>query len=204
MLHPATELRHVSRAIGWGVYATELIPKGSITWVFDDLDQIIRPARVPKLAPQLREHVHKYSYLNGRGERVLCWDHSRFINHSCRATCLSPGFDFEIAVRDILPGEELTDDYGTLNLEEEFECLCGYPECRQRIGPDDFAANGERWDRQVADGFGYIQRVRQPLWDLVREKEQIERVVSGQAKLPSCRVHDLTSGRELSRLNGTS
>jgi hypothetical protein len=39
-------------------------------------------------------------------------------------------------VRDIHPGEELTDDYATLNLEESFACLCGTRECRNRISPE--------------------------------------------------------------------
>lgn len=38
------------------------------------------------------------------------------VNHSCEAPCLGSGYEFEIAVRALLPGEELTDDYGTHQL----------------------------------------------------------------------------------------
>src|SRR5579863_4738128 len=112
LIHPDSELRFISHEMGYGLFATRAIPKGTITWVGDSLDQIISPARYAQLPALLRSQAFKYSYTNGRGERILCWDHGRFVNHSCAATCLSPGFDFEIAVRDIAPGEEITDDYG--------------------------------------------------------------------------------------------
>jgi SET domain-containing protein len=117
LIHPDSELRFVSPAIGYGLFATRPIPMGSVTWAADPLDQIIEPARLAELPAMLSRQVHRYSYLNGRGDRILCWDHGRFVNHSCAAACLSPGFDFEIAVRDIRPDEEITDDYGTLNPE---------------------------------------------------------------------------------------
>ena len=33
MIHPHSELRFFSPEVGWGVYATRFIPKGTITWV---------------------------------------------------------------------------------------------------------------------------------------------------------------------------
>ena len=31
------------------------------------------------------------------------------VNHSFKSTCMSTAYDFEIAIRDIYPGEQLTD-----------------------------------------------------------------------------------------------
>jgi hypothetical protein len=189
MIHPDTEVRFVNSLIGYGVFATKLIPKGTITWVGDALDQIIAEERAAELTPIARDLLYKYSYLNGRNERILCWDHGRFVNHSCAATCLAPGFDFEIAVRDILPGEELTDDYGALNLEAEFECRCSAPNCRGVIRPDDMLSLSPQWDAAVMEAFGGLQDVPQPLWDLVMEKEVVLCALKGDISLPSCRVH---------------
>jgi uncharacterized protein len=97
VIHPHSELRFVSPAIGFGVFATRLIPKGTITWVFDPLDQIVSPSRASQLAAPLQRHLDIYSYQNGRGHRILCWDHARFVNHSCQPTSLATGFDLEIA-----------------------------------------------------------------------------------------------------------
>jgi hypothetical protein len=189
LIHPDSELRFVSASIGYGLFATRLIPQGTITWVGDPLDQIISPGKLGALPESLCLQVHKYSYLNGSGERILCWDHGRFVNHSCDASCLSPGFDFEIAVHDIAPGEEITDDYGTLNLEEPFPCHCSAEECRGQVLPDDPLRHAVEWDRRIAAAFPAIDRVDQPLWDLVREKIAVKRVLAGEIRLPSVLTH---------------
>lgn len=185
MIHPDSELRFVGASIGYGLFATRLIPKGTITWAGDPLDQIISPRRLEALPELLRIHAQKYSYPNVRGDRILCWDHGRFVNHSCAAACLSPGFDsFEIAVRDIAPREEITDDYGTLNLEP-FRCFCGAPNCRGQVLPDDPVRHAAGWDRLIAAAFPGIDRVDQPLWDLVQEKTAIRQVLAGELAPPS-------------------
>src|SRR6185295_12796986 len=118
-------------------------------------------------------------YMNGDGEYVLCWDHARFINHSCDATSLSPGFDFEIAVRDIQAGEQLTDDYGTLNLDEDFACRCLSPHCRKVLRPDDIERQSKDCDTLLASAFPLIRTVAQPLWPLVKETDQVDDVLNG-------------------------
>src|SRR5262252_2299151 len=107
MIHPDSELRFVNDIVGYGLFATRLIPKGTFTWVRDDLDQIVDPSVQHHLPAMLTAQLHKYSYLEPRG-RILCWDHGRYVNHSCEPNCRSTGFDLEIAVRDIHPGEQLT------------------------------------------------------------------------------------------------
>jgi SET domain-containing protein len=61
-----------------------------------------------------------------------------FVNHSCDANAgmLIEGTDVRlIALRDILPGEQITFDYSTTMDEDDFEfdCLCGSANCRGRI-----------------------------------------------------------------------
>jgi hypothetical protein len=195
VIHPNSELRFINSAIGYGLFATRLIPAGTITWVVDPLDQIISPDHLAGIPEPVYGQALKYSYVNGRGDRVLCWDHARFVNHSCSASCLSPGFDFEIAVRDIQAGQELTDDYGSLNLEEPFTCLCDSPNCRGRVLPDDPVRNAAAWDARVAAVFPMLQTVEQPLWHLVREKAEVRKVLSGEDRLPSGIRHYLNAGR---------
>jgi hypothetical protein len=113
MLHPHTELRFINDRIGYGVVATCLIPRGTITWVRDDLDRAFSAAQVAQMAPLYHAIVAKYCFVDARGNFILCWDLARYLNHACDPTCRSAGYDFELAMRDILPGEELTDDYGS-------------------------------------------------------------------------------------------
>lgn len=189
MIHPDTELRFASAEIGHGVFATRLIPKGTITWVGDALDQKFPPGTGAHLPSLLEEQLEKYSFRDSSGQRILCWDNARFVNHSCEANCLSADFDFELAIRDIQPGEELTDDYGTLNIESSFACLCGAAGCRGVIRPDDLLRFGRRWDAAVRDSLPALGTVPQPLSPLLAGKQTAERVLAGDLRLPSIATH---------------
>jgi len=123
MIHPHTQLQFINPQIGYGVVATSFIPKGTITWIFDPLDQVFTPGEIKKLAPVFQDKLNTYTYRDHEGNFILCWDHSRFVNHSFHSNCISTAYNFELAVRDIQPGEELTDDYGYLNVTEPFICL---------------------------------------------------------------------------------
>jgi hypothetical protein len=189
MLHPHTELRFVDPVIGYGIFASRFIPKGTITWVRCDLDRTFTPEQFAGFSAKLRALVDRYSFVDRGGDYVLCWDHARYMNHGCEATCLSPGYGFEIAVRDVAAGEELTDDYGTLNIDVPFTCRCGSPRCRREIRPDDLLAYGDRWDVLIAGAFSRLPEVEQPLWDLVREKDEVAHALAGAAPIASCRVN---------------
>jgi len=187
MIHPHTELRFINDQIGYGVVATRLIPRGTITWVRDAFDQSLSAAQVERMAPIYRDIAAKYCFVDARGNLVLCWDLARYVNHSCDPSCRSAGYDFELAVRDIHPGEELTDDYGSLNLEYDFICCCGSAMCREKIRPDDLLRYGDGWDQIVLEPFRLIPTVAQPLWSLVKEKDVIAKVLANKIPLASCR-----------------
>jgi hypothetical protein len=189
MVHPHSELRYVSDNVGYGVVATRLIPRGTITWVADELDQVVSTDSAECLPPLLKPLLEKYAWVNGKGQLILCWDHARFINHSCEANCLSIGFDFEIAVRDIHPGEQLTDEYGTLNLSEPFRCHCGSARCRGVVHPDDILRYAEVWDSLARAAFVQLKTVEQPLWPLLVEEREVEEALAGKSPLPSCLRH---------------
>jgi len=189
VIHPDTELRVVDPRVGMGVVATSRIPKGTITWVRDTLDLGVSRADFRRLPELFRAGLHKYTYVTGAGEHVLCWDHGRYMNHSCEPTCMSPGFDLEIAIRDIQAGEELTGDYAIYNIESGFDCLCGARLCRGRVEPHDRLGLVDRWDRVVRDALFLLPTVTQPLWPLVGNQEAVADSISGRVGVPSCRVH---------------
>jgi hypothetical protein len=189
VIHPDTDLRPVDPRVGLGVVATKRIPKGTITWVHDDLDQSFSAEQVSGLGPLFQRTLDKYSYRDGAGRYVLCWDHARFVNHSCNPTCMAPAFDMEIALRDIEPGEQLTGDYATYNLISGFTCLCGSAKCRGRIESIHDDALIASWDSRLREPFLLLEKVQQPLWPLVREKREIELVLADPSQLRSCGTH---------------
>ena len=166
MMHPDTEVRFISDEIGYGVVAKKFIPKGTITWVQDPLDRVLTVNEVEQMHPSVQEQVDKYSFRNNKGEFVLCWDLAKYVNHSFNANCLSSAYDFEVAVKDIQPGEQLTDDYGYLNISEPFKAADEGTD-RDTVYPDDLLNYHEEWDKQLRDAFEDFEQVEQPLLQLV-------------------------------------
>jgi hypothetical protein len=192
MIHPDTELRPAGEKIGLGVFATHPIPRGTIVWALDDLDQRFDSHRVRTLGPRYIPILERYGYMNAAGERVVCWDLARFVNHACDPNLVSCGWDFEIAVRDIAEGEEITNDYAALNVERGFDCWCRGPECRGRIEPDDFDKRADALDEVVRRAFPDVTRVPQPLWDWVRGRRLVTAAARDPRRVPSIRRHQLS------------
>jgi len=187
MIHPNTELRFVNDIIGYGVFATKFIPKGTIVWILDELDRKLDEAYVLSLDRLQQNHIFKYSFRDSQGKYVLCWDIARYVNHSFRANCISTAYDFEIAVRDIYPGEELTDDYACLNFDRPFECLPEPGITKTKVMPDDFLLLYPEWDRQAAEAMKYFNLVEQPLKKFIASKfiDKVNAVASGERILDS-------------------
>lgn len=205
MIHPHTQLRWVDDDIGYGVFATAPMPMGTITWAQDPLDVLIDTRKLEPVDPELEGLLEKYTYVIGSGERLLCWDFTRYMNHSCAANTMSPGWPLEIAIRDIAAGEQLTSDYGSLNLERSFDCLCRAAPCRGVVHPDDFEALAEEWDELVARAFPFVPRVQQPLWSWLRDEQAILEAAADPVKIPSILCHrwvEAQSGRKLAAASG--
>lgn len=186
MMHPDTEIRFISDEIGYGVVAKKIIPKGTITWVQDELDQIYTPKRVEKMGKLSQQMIDKYTFRNSKGNFVLCWDLAKYVNHSFKSNCLSSAYDFEMAVRDILPGEELTDDYGYLNIPEAFEAK-DEGAVRTTVYPDDLLNFHKEWDADLEEAFMHFDKVEQPLKDLISVEVQnkIRLILEGHEKMDS-------------------
>lgn len=187
MIHPDTELRFISEQIGYGVVALKPIPQGTITWALDKLDRTFSPADVKGMDDLYQKVLDKFTYRNAQGNHVLCWDNARFVNHSSRSNCLTTAYEFEIAIRDIAAGEELTDDYGYLNLEEPFHVIPEPGSSRTVIYPDDLLRYYPEWDEKLLKSFPRILQVNQPLFQLLDKalQEKVTNISSGRMKMDS-------------------
>ena len=162
MIHPHTELKYISPEMGHGVVATQFIPAGTITWTQDQLDRVFTPEEFNHLDKLYQNILDVYSFKNNKGNLVLCWDNGRYVNHSFNSNCLSTAYDFEIAIRDIKAGEQLTDDYGYLNISYPFR---GIDEGTRRkvVYPNDLIKYYNVWDNKIKKVFPKILTVEQPL-----------------------------------------
>ena len=173
MIHPNTELKFISTEIGYGIVATEFIPAGTITWVLDKLDREFSPLEFQIMEPIYQNILDTYTFRNNNGNFVLCWDNGRFVNHSFNSNCLTTAYDFEIAIRDIHPGEQLTDDYGYLNISQPFRGI-NEGTRRKTVYPDDLLKYYKVWDKKLLKVFDKIPNLKQPLKELITEELWLE------------------------------
>lgn len=187
MIHPHTELRFINEKIGYGVVALKPIPQGTITWALDKLDRSFTPEQVQAMDELYQQVLDKYTYRNAEGNHILCWDNARFVNHSSNANCITTAYEFEIAIRDIAAGEELTDDYGYLNLDEPFEVEPEAGSNRNVVYPDDLLRFYPEWDEKLLVAFPKILQVSQPLFQLLDKalQEKVTSIAQGKRKMDS-------------------
>jgi uncharacterized protein len=187
MIHPNTQLQFISEEKGFGVVATQFIPKGTITWIMDELDRTLTPEKIQSLNPLYHETMDKYCYRDNMGNFVFCWDIARFVNHSFNSNCISTAYNFELAIRDIHPGEELTDDYGYLNVQEPYSFPKEEGSSRTHVLPDDLITYHKQWDSMLIDAFKNYNSVEQPLAVLIEKQniEKVKKVANGEEKMDS-------------------
>lgn len=190
MIHPHTALRFISDEIGHGVFATQHIPAGTITWVRDPLDRELTSLEVANLAAVCKPALETYTYRNQHGNYVLCWDIARYMNHSFKPNCMATTYGFEVAVSNIKPGEQLTNDYGTLNIVEPFRAFDEGTK-RKTVYPDDLLRYHKRWDQLLVKVMAKIQQVEQPLQELIQENawQNLRDIADGKILPESIRMN---------------
>lgn len=172
MIHPSTEIRHINDAMGYGVFATSFIPEGTVVYVKDNLEIVVSEKEYEKHSPAMQQVIEKYSYIDENGNRILSWDIAKYVNHCCNFNTISTGYGFEIAIRDIFPGEEITDEYGIFNLESEMYLTCVHGNCRRVLKPGDFDVFYPKWDKIIKKSLSKFNSVQQPLAHLIDQNIQ--------------------------------
>lgn len=189
MIHPDTQLQHVSAQVGNGVFATRFIPKGTIVWTQCAFDIVMKPEELSRLAPAYRAIATTYGYIDQDGDTVLCWDLGRFVNHACDPAMLPLGPHIEICVRDLQPGDELTCDYGVLNYAHTLDCHCGHPSCRGSVRAEDAQAIGRQWQSRLALALAAAASVPQPLLPYLIKPEAWQEYLDGRRPIPGAETY---------------
>lgn len=172
MIHPHTEIRKINDLMGYGVFATKFIPKGTIVYVKDLLEIEVFPEQYFQFDEPYKSIVDKYSYIDQRGVRIISWDIAKYVNHRCDCNTISTGYGFEIAIRDIQPDEEVTDEYGLFNIETDMLVECNCLNCRKIVTARDIDLFAEQWDQLIISAMPHILLVDQPLWQLLEDQTQ--------------------------------
>eukprot|EP00927_Polykrikos_kofoidii_P003008 TRINITY_DN11196_c0_g2_i1.p1 TRINITY_DN11196_c0_g2~~TRINITY_DN11196_c0_g2_i1.p1 ORF type:complete len:632 (+),score=84.62 TRINITY_DN11196_c0_g2_i1:165-2060(+) len=176
-LHKNIELQE-SKIHGRGLFAIKPIRKGEIVYFqplrrhgdahdFVAISEVLEKgeewgSNFVKLAFQVSD-THLYgvdiSLAKKREDAALIKDANLFQNHSCYPTAgIKEDQAKMVALRDLMPGDEVTYDYATTECfpwpwcREGWECNCGASNCRGRVRYDDWARRSLQ-QKYGLDGF---------------------------------------------------
>lgn len=161
MIIASVQVRWISDEKGYGLFATQTIPKGTITFVQDGLDIVIPHEKQDEVSPALMEYVDKYSFEDYLGNRIISWDLGKYMNHDDEANTLTTGYGFEIAIRDIQIGEEVTDDYRIFSTHHDTSMAAQTKKIEElRPWPGKLI---NEWNNKVNKALKEVNQVEQPL-----------------------------------------
>jgi uncharacterized protein len=141
---------------GHSVVARQVIDPGELIGVWTG--RIVPADALDTLPEEIRRHtvqIEEELYLAS----VHANEPPDFINHSCEPNAGLDGQVAIVALRRIMPGEEVTIDYAMCDGSpyDEFECGCGSKICRRTVTGDDWR-NPALWERYAGHFSPYLQR----------------------------------------------
>jgi uncharacterized protein len=147
-----------NRDVGGGhsVIARAVIKPGELIGVWSG--RIVATDELDALPEEIRRHtvqIEEDLYLASIGAS----EPPDFINHSCEPNAGLDGQIAIVALRRILPGEEVTIDYAMCDGTpyDEFDCACGSRMCRGKVTGDDWR-DPALWERYAGHFSPYLQR----------------------------------------------
>jgi uncharacterized protein len=154
-LSPKLESRPQPEKGNCGVFVREPIRKGELVALWGgrivSMDEI--ELTMPNFTQQVLQIEDHYYLMTSSMEDADCF------NHSCDPNVGLSGQIGLIAMRDIVPGEEVCLDYAMCDGSkyDEFDCSCGSTHCRHRITGEDWK-NPDLWARYDGYFSPYLQR----------------------------------------------
>jgi uncharacterized protein len=153
---PKLEVKSIPEKGGLGIYARQSIPEGEMVMIWGG--RIITEAEFDQVPEENRRSIVQveedlYIVTPGDPEPV------DYINHSCNANVGMRGQVVLAAMRTIGAGEEVCFDYAMTDGSpyDEFECVCGAPNCRGWITGNDWK-RPELWEQYAGFFSPYLQR----------------------------------------------
>jgi SET domain-containing protein len=131
-----------SKVHGIGVFAEEPIPKGTIMWRFTPgFDVKFTKQQVLTLPEDAQKYLCMYGWKSKKSKRYcVAFDAGKHVNHSEDPNCRSVYVDSEdevvtVALRDIRVGEEILEDYTSLEDENDVHNL--FFKLREKYYPEE-------------------------------------------------------------------
>jgi len=150
------EVRNRDVAGGYAVFARSVIEPGELVGIWSG--RVVATDALDTLTEAIRHHtvqIEEDLFLASTSEN----EPPDFINHACEPNAGLDGQIAIVALRRILPGEEVTIDYAMCDGSpyDEFDCACGSVICRGKVTGNDWR-NPVLWKRYAGHFSPYLQR----------------------------------------------
>lgn len=113
---------------GMGLYAIRVFQPGEVVLRWD-LSRIIRKQEFALLSETEQPYTHPFD----EERLIVLQPPERFVNHSCNNNTEVREF-CDVAIKAIVPGEEITSNYSSDGSGSKFVCSCAADNCRGKIG----------------------------------------------------------------------
>ncbi|HTW99771.1 MAG TPA: SET domain-containing protein-lysine N-methyltransferase [Acidimicrobiales bacterium] len=148
-----------SRIAGRGLFAVEPIARDEVVAVkggriVTGAELALLPAELRESDVQISDDLHLAATTPEEYEAVML-----FLNHSCEPNVGIDGNVVFVAMRDVVPGEELTTDYAFFDDSDAvMACCCGAQRCRGEVTGRDWRRPEVRVRYEVRHFSSYLQR----------------------------------------------
>jgi len=138
MLHPAIVATSEDSIHGVCLVTNQPIREGEVVWELDEPTYTWK--QIESWPAERQKAFDWYGFQCGVDRYSLPEGLSREMNHSCDPTTWWSNSTTLVARRDIRAGEEITYDYSTSDIDQDFEmeCQCGSPLCRGTVSNRDY------------------------------------------------------------------
>lgn len=113
-----------SKIQGKGAFVAKDVKKGEIVLDWKNCSKEISREEFNQLSDDEKQYVSII-----KGKHLLFFEPARFFNHSCEPNTKVDGH-YDVAIRDIKKGEEITVDYFAEKVPIRFKCNCGSDKCK--------------------------------------------------------------------------
>lgn len=172
MLADLFEVKHTGGK-GKGLFAKTFIPKGTIVCFECNECRVLTASEIgyDRMSEKEKIELFDYAYRKKNGSFIAPCGDVRYFNHSCNANVLGAESGFDIAVRDIHSGEEVTYDYRDFYDECRMPCRCGEENCCKVVTFEHPVPSMLQrfWKEKTDSALALVHRVEQPLKEALKD-----------------------------------
>ena len=168
MIHPHTRVAQTNSRSGYGVFATEFIPKGTIIYIQNSVGTSISLVKFYCCEEDMQQKIRKCSYSTSDGYRKINFDFGDYFQKAEHSNILDTNWGFEIAVENIQIGEEITRPISILDYTNDRDESLGFNGYFGQFNHTDFQRKDGDIQQKMRNALLIYPHLVQPLAEFLK------------------------------------